>query len=79
MLAFIVMFLIGLFTLLSAWIPPVETLYTTFVGAVISLFSIYCGANIGNKYVVSRFPSEMAKLNKPNTIVGSDDDEDKEA
>ena len=35
-------------------VPEVAGLYTTYVGALVAILGVYCGGNIGNKFVLTR-------------------------
>ncbi len=37
--------------------PSLQTVFSTFVGGVVSTFAVYAGSNIANKWVDSRSPS----------------------
>lgn len=43
---------IGFVVILGA--PEVAGLYTTYVGALVAIYGVYCGGNIGNKFVLTR-------------------------
>lgn len=42
----------GFFATMS--VPVLGAFYGTYVGALSAFFAIYCGGNIGNKYVLTR-------------------------
>lgn len=53
-LALISFALILFVTLAAVWLEPLQSLLTSFLSGIISIFSIYCTGNIVNKHVVGK-------------------------
>jgi uncharacterized membrane-anchored protein len=58
------MLLITGVALLSGWLAPIQAIYSTFCGTIVSLCGLYIGGNGAIKYIFAKHTTEMAKDSK---------------